>query len=198
MKNIIEGIAVFLVLVLSGFILFLVFKYNMIEDTIIADLQITEPLKIVKKKVSSADYLSELEGYEDVDVVVDSTKKDRSNIVRVKSEEADHTLDDAVEDKAKTSYMENLMDYANDDKKDVYTEKDVSEKDNQYINKLEDYKKDTVSGVEKEIEDKFSAGLADVVNDGVPEPEPLKDEEGEEIPEDREDVMGSALDDLDL
>ncbi len=115
MKNLLETIAVFLVGILSIAIVFLIVQYNMIEDEdIIEDVVLYTPVKKVSKTEQAKSYLSTLEGYgDDQDVEVDVTKESYANKVVVKSELNEDTLGEVVEDKAKTSYMENLEKYAN-------------------------------------------------------------------------------------
>ena len=114
MKNVLESFAILLVGLLSLAIVYLIVQYNLVDDSDAIDEIAYEIPQ--KKKVSTqakaVDYLQNLEGYEDVDVKVDATKENTANTVVVKSEIATDELGAAVEDKSKSSYMENLENYA--------------------------------------------------------------------------------------
>jgi len=113
MKNLLEGFAVLLVGVLSLLIVFLIVQYNMIEEEVVEEIVFTAPVKTEEsKKAKAANYLDSLEGYGgDVDVKVDATKENLVNTVAVKSELTKDELGQAVNDKSKSSYMENLASY---------------------------------------------------------------------------------------
>lgn len=93
MKNVGEGIAVGLVILLTFGLVGLIVQYNMIEteESMVYDTQIKQSLesKTVKKESKVSSYLDTLEGYEDVDVKVDPTdvtKEDTTNIAVVEAE----------------------------------------------------------------------------------------------------------------
>jgi len=120
MKNILESFAVLLVVLLSMTIVFLIVKYNMIEDNSVKeDFSFVTPQHKVTKKEKTKSYLESLEGYgDDTDVNVDVTKESEVNKVVVQSEVRHDVLSEVVEDKSKASYMENLEKYTDvEDKK---------------------------------------------------------------------------------
>lgn len=114
MRNLLENFAILLVGLLSLSIVFFIVQYNLIEDdSVIEDITSIMPAKKVSKKATSTEYLSTLEGYgDDVDVKVDATKENRVNTVTVKSELRNDHLGAVVDDKSKSSYMENLATYS--------------------------------------------------------------------------------------
>lgn len=120
MKNLLESFAVLLVGVLSLLIVFLIVQYNLIEEEAAEEIVFAAPvLTKEQKKEKTASYLDSLEGYgEDVDVKVDATKERLVNAVAVKSEEAEDELSKTVEDKAKSSYLENLASYQDETEKE--------------------------------------------------------------------------------
>ena len=122
MKNLLESFAILLVGLLSVSIVYWIVQYSMIVDEDMMD-ELVEYQQAQKKKApkkaNTADYLQNLEGYEDVDVKVDATKETNTNRVVVKSELIKDALGDAVEDKSKSSYMENLENYAEPEKEAV-------------------------------------------------------------------------------
>lgn len=113
MKNLLESFAVFLVAVLSLLIVFLIVQYNMIEEDTVEEVVFTAPVETKEtKKAKTASYLDSLEGYGgDVDVKVDATKEKLVNTVAVQSEETSDELGQAIDDKSKSSYLENLSTY---------------------------------------------------------------------------------------
>ena len=113
MKNLLESFAVFLVGALSLLLVFLIVQYNMIEEEVIEDTVPAVAVEAEKsKKAQTKSYLDSLEGYGgDVDVKVDATKENLVNTVAVKSELTKDELGQAVDDKSKSSYMENLASY---------------------------------------------------------------------------------------
>ncbi|MBA1419992.1 MAG: hypothetical protein FAF03_03800 [Epsilonproteobacteria bacterium] len=120
MKNMLESFAIFLVGLLSLAVIYLIVQYNMIEEDSIDDISaVISSNKKAKVKVKTSAYLNSLEGYgDDVDVKVDARKEDHTNEVAVKSEITKDDLGAVVEDKSKSSYMENLEHYAEEaDKK---------------------------------------------------------------------------------
>lgn len=113
MKNLFESFAVFLVVALSLLIILLIVQYNMIEEEAVEEIVMTKPETKETKKAKTASYLDSLEGYGgDVDVKVDATKEKLVNAVAVKAEIDENELDKAVEDKSKSSYMENLEQFS--------------------------------------------------------------------------------------
>ena len=114
MKNLLESFAILLVGVLSLLIVFLIVQYNMIEEESVEEVVFTAPVQTKEsKKAKTSSYLDSLEGYgEDVDVKVDATKESSANTVEVRSELSSDELGSAIEDKSKSSYMENLENYA--------------------------------------------------------------------------------------
>lgn len=170
MKNLLESFAVFLVVALSLLIVFLIVQYNMIEEEAVEEIVLTKPETKETKKAKTASYLDSLEGYgEDVDVKVDATKEKLVNAVAVKSEVKDDALDQAVEDKTKSSYMENLASYQDE------TEKDEREE-----------------SVKKAMEEVKPKAKAPSHGHGAPVKEAV---EAEKLPQDEiEDEIGMAID----
>ena len=120
MKNMLESFAIFLVGILSLVVVYLIVQYNMIEEDTIDDIgAVIASQKKASGKVKTSAYLNSLEGYgDDVDVKVDAKKEDHTNEVAVKSEITKDDLGAVVDDKSKSSYMENLEHYAEEaDKK---------------------------------------------------------------------------------
>lgn len=120
MKNSLESFALLLVGLLSLGIIYLIVQYNLVDDGDTLDEIVYEiaQKKQESTKAKAADYLQNLEGYEDVDVKVDATKENRTNTVVLRTEVKDDTLDKAVDDKEKSSYMQNLASYANEAKEE--------------------------------------------------------------------------------
>lgn len=114
MKNLFQNIAIFLVLVLSLLMVFFIVQYNLIDDG--DDIETFTYKSTAKQegttKEKRTNYLQNLEGYSDVDVQVDAHKESMTNTVIVKSELSQDAIDSAVEDRSKSSYMENLKDYS--------------------------------------------------------------------------------------
>lgn len=113
MKNMLESFAILLVGLLSLAVVYLIIQYNMIEEETIDDIsKVIVANKKATTKAKTSNYLNSLEGYgDDVDVKVDAKKEDHTNEVKVKSELNNDDLVDVVEDKSKSSYMENLENY---------------------------------------------------------------------------------------
>jgi len=170
MKNLLESFAVFLVVALSLLIVFLIVQYNMIEEEAVEEIVLMQPETKESKKAKTASYLDSLEGYGgDVDVKVDATKEKLVNVVAVKSEVNEDELDSAVEDKAKSSYMENLVSY------EAETEKEERE--------------DSVKKAMEDVKPKVKAASH---GHGAPAKEAV---EPEKLPEDEiEDEIGMAID----
>jgi len=115
MNRIIENILV----VVAGFllvaILVLIVLYNTQNDNMQNDIFVEESTsENVVKKDNKIDYLKNLEGYSDVNVDVDPQKRNSSNIVDVKEEKIKSNISYVVDDKSKSSYMENLENYDSD------------------------------------------------------------------------------------
>jgi len=125
MKNLLESFAILLVGLLTVSIIFWIVKYSMIADEEmleeLVEYQQSQKEKAPKKS-NTENYLQNLEGYEDVDVKVDATKETITNRVVVKSELSTDELGAAVEDKSKSSYMENLENYVEPEKEAVTVE----------------------------------------------------------------------------
>jgi len=128
MKNLLETIAIVFVGLLSLSIVFFIVQYNMIEDDSIDDeVSFATPQKKITQKAKESNYLSSLEGYgDDVDVKVDARQEDRTNTVVVKSQVKNDDLLSVVEDKSKSSYMQNLENYTDKEVESVNVEKAVS------------------------------------------------------------------------
>jgi hypothetical protein len=162
MKNMLENIAVTVVVVLFLLILALIVQYNMISDDSVDDVTYEMPaVKKESKKAKTTNYLENLEAYTDVDVKVDPTKASSVNRVQVTSEVAKDAIGAAVEDTDKSSYVDSLKDYADkkdDNKKDkVKTEKELQEE------KIEDNKvKLDQEEIVDEIGDAIGAALEDI------------------------------------
>jgi len=155
MKNIVENISVALVGILSLLIVFLIAQYNMIDDSeIIENVTQTMIAKKKTKKEQRTSYLNNLEGYEDVDVGVDASKDEAMNKVVVQSEMKDDLLKEAVEDKEKSSYMENLERYAEPKKEELVAEAEEAEP--LKIEEEPQMLEDTVDEIGMAIEDALS------------------------------------------
>ncbi len=116
MKNLLESFAILLVGILSLAIVFFIVQYNLIkDDNIMEEITFETQEKKENAKEKATAYLSNLEGYgDDTDVKVDATKESSVNKVIVKSELRNDEIGAVVEDKTKTSYMENLSKYTDD------------------------------------------------------------------------------------
>ena len=121
MKNLSEIFAILFVGLLSMAVVFFIVQYNLIDDDVSMDeIILATPQKKVAK---TSNYLDSLEGYgDDTDVKVDATKEDTTNTVIVKSESNKDTLGDVIEDKSKSSYMQNLENYADEAEKEKLDE----------------------------------------------------------------------------
>ena len=117
MKNLSETFAILFVGFLSMAVVFFIVQYNLIDDDVDMDeIILSTPQKKVAKTSS---YLDSLEGYgDDTDVKVDARKEDTTNTVIVQSESNKDTLGDVIDDKSKSSYMENLEKYADTEEKE--------------------------------------------------------------------------------
>ena len=124
MKNLLESFAIVLVGLLSLAIVFFIVQYNLIEDdSVIDEIAFETPQKKVSEKARASSYLDSLEGYgDDKDVKVDATKEISVNQVLVKSELKNDDLGTVVDDKTKSSYMQNLENYADKAEKEKLDE----------------------------------------------------------------------------
>ncbi len=128
MKNLLENIAIFLVVLLSLSIVFFIVQYNLIEeDDTLEEIAFVVPSKKETSKAKTSSYLSSLEGYgDDVDVDVDARKENKVNTVTIKSEIKKNTLGVVIEDKSKSAYMQNLENYSGvKEKKEIKEPKKV-------------------------------------------------------------------------
>ena len=116
MKNVLESFAIFLVGILSLAVVFFIVQYSLIEDdSVMEEITFTSPPKKATTAEKTKSYLDSLEGYgDDTDVKVDATKESTVNKVIVKSELRNDAIESVVDDKSKSSYMENLSSYAED------------------------------------------------------------------------------------
>jgi len=115
MNKLIENILV----IVSGFLLIaivvLIVLYNTQDDTKQNDTFFeTSSIASIVKKDNKINYLKNLEGYSDVNVKVDPKKRNSSNIVDVQEEKVKNNISYVVDDKSKSSYMENLENYNSD------------------------------------------------------------------------------------
>ena len=130
MKNMLENVAVTVVVVLFLLIIALIVQYNMIDDgSVVEDITQELPVseKVESKKAKTTNYLQNLESYTDVDVKVDPTKENTANTVQVTSELAKDDIGSAVEGTNKSSYVDSLENYA--DKADEEKEEEKTEDD---------------------------------------------------------------------
>ncbi len=161
MKNMLENMAVTVVVVLFLLILALIVQYNMVSDDSVDDITYAIPaVQKESKKAKTTNYLENLESYTDVDVKVDPTKASSVNRVQVTSEAARDVIGSAVEDTDKSSYVDSLKEYTDkneDNKKDkVKTEKELQEE------KVED---DKVKLDQEEIEDEIGNAIGAALED---------------------------------
>ena len=163
MKNMLENIAVTVIVVLFLLIIALIVQYNMVshDDSVDDIVYEISTVKKESKKVKTSNYLENLEAYTDVDVKVDPTKASSINRVQVTAEVVKDAIGSAVEDTDKSSYVDSLKSYADKkdaDKKDkVKTEKEIQEE------KIEDDKvKLDQEEIVDEIGDAIGAALEDI------------------------------------
>ena len=161
MKNLLESFAVFVVGLLSLLIVYLIVQYNMIEEEVVEEAVLSAPVKAEEtKKAKTKNYLDSLEGYgEDVDVKVDATKENLVNTVEVQSEEVNNDLEKAVEDKSKSSYMENLENYSEPEVKDAEPAK------KQTVEKETQSSSDPEKLPQEEIEDEIGSAIDAALDD---------------------------------
>jgi len=130
MKNMLENVAVTVVVVLFLLIIALIVQYNMIDDgNVVDDIAQELPVaeKVESKKAKTTNYLQNLESYTDVDVKVDPTKENTANTVQVTSELAKDDIGSAVEGTNKSNYVDSLENYV--DKEDEEKEEEKTEDD---------------------------------------------------------------------
>ena len=185
MKNLLENFAIFLVGFLSLVVVYLIVQYNMIEEGSIDDVgSIIASQKKANEKAKTGAYLNSLEGYgNDVDVKVDARKEDHTNEVAVKSELTKDNLGAVVEDKSKSSYMENLEHYTE--------EADKKSSDSVKVPKNIKVEKKSSAEPERLPQEEVSDEIGEAI-DAVMEPEKLQEEVSDEIGE----AIDAALDDL--
>jgi len=120
MKNMLENVAVITVVVLFLLIMGLIVQYNMVDDENILD-ESTYEIPVEKeesKKSKTHNYLQNMESYSDVDVKVDPTKANNINKVQVRSELEKDEISSAVDNADKSSYVNSLENYVNQEKAD--------------------------------------------------------------------------------
>ena len=119
MKNIVENIALMLVLLLAIIIGYLIYQYNSIENNIYEDTSVLVQKVKKETKTKSSSYLNTLEAYgDDKDVKVDAKQEDAVNRVATKTEIKKDAFNAVVEDKTKSTYMQNLENYAKEASKE--------------------------------------------------------------------------------
>jgi len=114
MKNIVEKVAIAIVILLTLLIIGLIIKFNMINDGNEEDNYAAYEVPVEKKeskKAKTSNYLQNLETYTDVDVKVDPTKVNTTNRVEVKSELTNDTMQSAIKDTDKSGYVNSLTKY---------------------------------------------------------------------------------------
>ena len=163
MKNMLENIAVTVVVVLFLLIIALIVQYNMVgDDDFVDEVAYEIPGKAPRRiKSMIRRKCANLESYTDVDVKVDPTKASNVNRVQVSSELAKDEIGSAVEDTDKSSYVDSLKNYADqkdaDQKDKAKTEKEIQEE------KREDDKvKLDQEEIVDEIGDAIGAALEDI------------------------------------
>lgn len=171
MKNLLDNMAVGLVILLSLGVVGLIVQYNIISDdgdTTTYDKEVLQSLQsenIQAEKKSS--YLDSLEGYEDVDVKVDSrTEESDVNIAVVKvetnKEGVAESIGTAVENvEKKENYISNLEGY---EERDVNVNSDNATSELNIVN--EEDGEDTQKAIGSVQEGQPSTDpLSDIVND---------------------------------
>ncbi len=151
MKNIVEKVAIVIVIFLTLLVIGLIVKFNMITDGDVADNSAAYEIPVEKKeskKVKTSNYLQNLETYTDVDVKVDPTKVNNTNRVHVKSELTNDTMQSAIKDTDKSGYVNNLTKYTD---KPSTNKKDRKKTDQEL--KDEKTEDDKVKLEQEEIED---------------------------------------------
>jgi len=102
MKNIVENVALMLVVVFSIAIVVLIVQYNLLEDENIEYLdQGTSVVKKLSKEQETTEYLKELESYKEVNSKVNPRQESHLNQVKVKPEITKDKLNALIESKEK-------------------------------------------------------------------------------------------------
>ena len=102
MKNIVENMAIMLVVIFSIAIVALIVQYNLIKDKSIEHLDVgILGVKEVSKEQKSTNYLKEMESYKEVDVKVNPRQENHLNQIKVKSEITKDRLNSLIESKEK-------------------------------------------------------------------------------------------------
>ena len=163
MKNMLENVAVTVVVVLFLLIIALIVRYNMIDDgNVVDDIAQELPVaeKVESKKAKTTNYLQNLESYTDVDVKVDPTKENTANTVQVRSELAKDEIGSAVGTVDKSAYVDSLTNYT--DKKDAdATDREKTEKEL----KEEKTEDDKVKLDQEEIVDEIGMAIGAALED---------------------------------
>ncbi|SFV62466.1 hypothetical protein MNB_SV-13-1856 [hydrothermal vent metagenome] len=124
MKNLIENVALLLVVLLMIAIVFFIVQFNLIEDENTFEVLKTEQNTSMKNTVKRKSYLNTLEGYgNDTEVNVDARKENDINIVRIQSELSDDILGDTIDDSSKNAYTQNIEKYSDSASKEDNTGK---------------------------------------------------------------------------
>lgn len=148
MKNLFENIAIVLVLILSALIIYLIVRYNDVDDEIVYTIPIE---KTVTKKEKSKAYLDNLKGYTDVDVKIDPTTDDSTNRVIVNSQDDEDHIEKAIKD----DYAENLESYAEESKNIKENTEELPAKKEVPI---------STSALQEEVSDEIGMAIEDVLN----------------------------------
>jgi len=148
MRNLFENIAIVLVLILSALIIYLIVRYNDVDDEIVYTIPIE---KTVTKKEKSKAYLDNLEGYTDVDVKIDPTTDDSTNRVIVNSQDDEDHIEKAIKD----DYAENLESYAEESKNIKENTEELPAKKEVPI---------STSALQEEVSDEIGMAIEDVLN----------------------------------
>jgi len=158
MKNLLESMAILFVGLLSLAIVYFIVQYNMIEDdSIVDDIAFEVPKKKITEEAKTSDYLNSLEGYgDDKDVKVDATKDDTTNTVMVKSELNKDEIGTVIDDKSKSTYMQNLEKYADEAEKEKLDE----------VKPVVDHSGEPEKLPEEEVEDEIGKAI-DAALDGL-------------------------------
>ena len=187
MKNILESFAVLLVGILSLLIVFLIVQYNLIEEDTIDDV-VPIPIQ-TKKKEDTTNYLSDMEKYADVDVKVDPTKEDKTNSVVVTSELKSNIIDETIDDKSKSAYLQNLEEY----KENKIETPIKSESTDAKKAEEEDVEKKIIDGVDDEKQMKAIEEMGNALDSIVDEEEESSSSDPKPM-ESIDDEIGMAID----
>ncbi len=114
MKDIIENVAITLLILLFMFIVAMIIQYKIIDDESNIEKSYV-PIMVEKEVLPKAkrdSYLESLETYTEVDVEVDPTQDTHVNRVQITSELANDEMESAISNANKSSsYEENLNNY---------------------------------------------------------------------------------------